>query len=898
MTVQPTDFEAAFDALTGFPPLPWQSRLFEQYFSQGRLPCAIDVPTGLGKTAVIALWLIAVRAGAKLPRRLIYVVDRRAVVDQATSFVEALRERDKPGAELPISTLRGQHHDNRQWLEDPSRPAVVVGTIDMIGSRLLFEGYSVSRKMRPYQAGFLGADSLIVLDEAHLAPAFEALVADIESDRGKLSAPDPNDRQLIPPLRLLSLSATGRERAGERFRLSEADVDGEDSLTDRRLAAPKRLEIAPCDRKTLATELAKAAWSLAGQGTEACRILIYCNSRDEAEKTAKALEDLARRRAKNSEPRPDVSTELFIGARRAYERRIAAQTLLQLGFLAGTKGADDRPRFLVATSAGEVGVDLDADHMVCDVVAFERMVQRLGRVNRRGEGAAQVLALDPGPFEPKGAGSEEKARIAAAHEAVMSLLRRLPQGQEGLDASPGAIRALVQDAAPELRSLIARATTPSPLRPAISRPLLDAWSMTSLREHTGRPEVAPWLRGWIDDEPRTLLLWRAHLPLPQFNLAERALERTITDFFEAAPPHLEEQLETETRRVVDWLINRAKRLTGKTPPKQPTTDEADDADDSKPLHDDSIVAIALTTSGDLATKLRLKPLSDARKDRLQRDLAGKTLVVDRRFGGLARVGTLDAKEDAPPGWVADMAEEDPQSAIPWRLSAWSDGPPELQRGQRIRFRLVLKRNGEDEPSVGLDVYKVGQDSATEDDRALGNQQTLKAHRDCAAAKAAAIAEALALPEHWARLLVLAARLHDEGKQAPRWQRAFNAPSQDGPYAKTLGPVNQQLLDGYRHEFGSLFHAERDPELQALDPEDQDLVLHLIVAHHGHARPVISARGCEEAPPSVLNKRVRNVAMRFTRLQRRWGPWGLAWWEALLRAADQQASRENDEGGKR
>jgi CRISPR-associated endonuclease/helicase Cas3 len=52
-------------------------------------------------------------------------------------------------------------------------------------------------------------------------------------------------------------------------------------------------------------------------------------------------------------------------------------------------------------------------------------------------------------------------------------------------------------------------------------------------------------------------------------------------------------------------------------------------------------------------------------------------------------------------------------------------------------------------------------------------------------------------------------------------------------------------------------------------------------------------GCEDAPPSTLEGRGRDVALRFARLQKRWGPWGLAWWESLLRAADQQASREND-----
>jgi CRISPR-associated endonuclease/helicase Cas3 len=47
---------------------------------------------------------------------------------------------------------------------------------------------------------------------------------------------------------------------------------------------------------------------------------------------------------------------------------------------------------------------------------------------------------------------------------------------------------------------------------------------------------------------------------------------------------------------------------------------------------------------------------------------------------------------------------------------------------------------------------------------------------------------------------------------------------------------------------------------------------------------------------VLVERAREIALRFARLEARWGPWGLAWWETLLRAADQGASRENDARG--
>ncbi|PYR15743.1 MAG: type I-U CRISPR-associated helicase/endonuclease Cas3 [Acidobacteria bacterium] len=190
------DFCAQFEGLTGNTPFPWQQALFAELI-ENRIPRACDIPTGLGKTAVMAIWLVARAHRAPLPRRLVYVVDRRAVVDQATDVANGLRacvDRDAKlkqalglGARsLPISTLRGQYIDNKDWLEDPASPAIIVGTVDMIGSRLLFEGYGTSRKMRPYHAGLLGADTLVVLDEAHLVPPFEKLTR----ANGALSASD------------------------------------------------------------------------------------------------------------------------------------------------------------------------------------------------------------------------------------------------------------------------------------------------------------------------------------------------------------------------------------------------------------------------------------------------------------------------------------------------------------------------------------------------------------------------------------------------------------------------------------------------------------------------------------------------------------------------------------
>lgn len=200
------DFATAFRALTGNAPFPWQAALYERFLAND-IPATCSLPTGLGKTSIIAVWLIALAKHPEtIPRRLVYVVNRRTVVDQTTVEVEMYRRnlKEKPelapvklvleglcaippqdpdDSPLAISTLRGQFADNREWSIDPARPAVICGTVDMIGSRLLFSGYGLGFKSKPLHAGFLGQEVLLVHDEAHLEQPFQELLKSIEQEQ-------------------------------------------------------------------------------------------------------------------------------------------------------------------------------------------------------------------------------------------------------------------------------------------------------------------------------------------------------------------------------------------------------------------------------------------------------------------------------------------------------------------------------------------------------------------------------------------------------------------------------------------------------------------------------------------------------------------------------------------
>ena len=169
-------------------------------------------------------------------------------------------------------------------------------------------------------------------------------------------------------------------------------------------------------------------------------------------------------------------------------------------------------------------------------------------------------------------------------------------------------------------------------------------------------------------------------------------------------------------------------------------------------------------------------------------------------------------------------------------------------------------------------------------------------------------------------LALAARLHDVGKSDPRFQAMLHggnswaaqaagvllAKSGDLPTSRRerrRASRESGYPAGGRHELLSVRLIESVPGL--LEPaHDGELVLHLVASHHGLCRPfapVVFDREPVTVEDTILGHRMSassatglerldsGVSERFWRLVRRYGWWGLAWLEALMRLADHRCS---------
>src|ERR1022692_141176 len=270
----PGQFCEFFKEVHGYSPFPWQEALLERTLEQG-WPELIDVPTGLGKTAVLDVAVFLSALGSEHARRRVFlVVDRRLIVDQAHEEARkiqralsdaepgtvcrlvrdrlAIRGDDPPV--LDVTRMRGGGNWSWLWLERPDRHAVVTGTVDQIGSRLLFRGYGVGERLRPIDAALVGADSLIIVDEAHLSDAFLTTVRDVRAaDSSGIGR---------PPV-VVAMSASPDDTSHDAHRITPAD-EGH-PIARRRLLASKSLHpvevSASANGATAATADALAYWA-------------------------------------------------------------------------------------------------------------------------------------------------------------------------------------------------------------------------------------------------------------------------------------------------------------------------------------------------------------------------------------------------------------------------------------------------------------------------------------------------------------------------------------------------------------------------------------------------------------------------------------------------------------
>jgi len=868
-------FARRFEALSGHQPMPWQEAVYTN-FCAGDFSRALLLPTGLGKTSVIHLWLLAlISAPERVPRRLVYVVNRRTIVDQATLEAEklrraitnpessadslevrrtrilirdALRELCSAALETPlaISTLRGQFADNGEWLMDPARPAIILGTVDMIGSRLLFSAYGRGFKSKPLHAGLLGQNSLCVHDEAHLENPFQELLDHIHTAQKENS---------LRPMRVMPLTATPR---GEHKPLGLSDADLRHPVVRKRLLAKKRLVFHEIDKeKELTTKVAELALAHRDGG---CAVLIFLRKPEDVRRLAAML--------------PEAAVKSLTGTQRGVERDELIRTPIFQRFLPDASRCEEiQPAagtvYLISTSAGEVGVDISADHLVCDLTPLDSMAQRLGRVNRYGDGDARVDIVHSNEFD-------SEVRYDVSREKTLELLRKLNG-----DGSPNAIRLLPPTDCIE-------AYSPSPAIVPLTDVLVDAWALTTVRDQIpGRPPVADWLHGVQSWEPsETYVAWRDEVEFLSESLLSLHPPSDVLDDYPLKPHEL-------LRDRTDRVHNEIKKLAGHQP--------------NAPAW--------VVTPGQTVWVGTLAEVAGEEEEFLE----DKIVILPPSAGGL-RHGMLDATsreaDDVSDLWFGDEAHQQRR-----RERQWSDSSiPVLPDGMRLvrSIEVVAEESAKtvdsseeaeqmqassDEtprppPGPYWHWYALPRSADDDGSRFSRVRMGLSEHLDNAERHARKLVTALRLSSEEADAVVLAAKYHDIGKRRLVWQRSIgnSAYVSDPSLALAKSGARMRPLDlgAYRHEFGTLLDLLDGTEAQAfehLSEHVRDLVLHLIAAHHGRARPHFPASEAfdPERPEEQALRLAADIPDRFVRLQRRYGHWGLAYLESLVRAADALAS---------
>jgi CRISPR-associated endonuclease/helicase Cas3 len=412
------------------------------------------------------------------------------------------------------------------------------------------------------------------------------------------------------------------------------------------------------------------------------------------------------------------------------------------------------------------------------------------------------------------------------------------------------------------------AFSPDPTFVPVSDILFDAWSLSSITgQLPGRPPVEPYLHGLSEHEPpETRVAWREEVEILDAELRDIYEPEDLLERYPLKPHEL---LRDRSDRVFKQIAELAKR---------------------KP----NLRVWLLDNSGAVNDKLTLRDLADAKtKDRINH----RTILLPPIAGGL-RGGLLDGTAETADD-VADVWP-DPNDQ-PRRVRLWDDDPQSSAKTKGMRLILEIDTRPaaeEDTDSKGEPLtrrfwrwYEKPRTADTEGSASGASAVALAVHTQDVEANLKRFVTKLALPLGIAQAVQLAGAYHDLGKKRELWQRSIGNFGSELWAKSGTGRRPRGFGDGYRHEFGSLLDALDEQEFQRLSEDTRDIVLHLIASHHGRGRPHFPLDEMFDPQRSRLNVSTvaTEVPRRFARLQRRYGRWGLAFLESLLRAADYEAS---------
>ena len=751
--------------------------------------------------------------------------------------------------------------------------------------------------MRPIDAALAGVDSLVLLDEAHLAKPLRVLL-DAISGSGSLGV---GIEEALPTQRMnpvvVALTATD-ETSGSRFDLDEADRVHDEIA--KRLGASKPLSIPEIAQGDPAKPIATATKELLDtlDAGSSYGILVFANTPKTALSVAKALKS-----------RRDCEVVIATGRTRGVEAKKAIEAIMSqmsAGLTPEKSGGSSGGHLVVvATQTLEVGADLDADYMVTEACGIRALTQRLGRLNRLGSRPhARGIYVH---VEPKDRQwpvyGEEPVRVLELLDAERGF-------NEEVDMSTGNVGAVLGDLPPEAVDA-----------PVLAEALLWEWVKTSAPP-PGEAPVEPYFSGLVDSDRDVEVVWRVHVP----NSEDKIWPRISPD-------------ETVSVPVGDARKELAGTTCIRVGSDQATAKEIDLEDNGDLILRPGDTVVVACETGKLDRSGHWDPAwsglavdASVLSNGLvvsERTLAGiYETVSDELNKAMAKLVGLVYLRDAEPepeeiSLAADsLCDELEESGAPPPFSSeeWDKFVQGLRNGTAHRgIRNAVVGPASEAPRLPVLPVEEDQDSKQEvrfdeyDELSIADPVGLEAHGNDVARTARRIAEAIGVTSETAELIEMAARTHDIGKADSRFQRWLD-PDQDHSSALAKSEVPRSRWEhiraasewpsGGRHEelsrrLASAWLAQGNHDFHE---DEQNLLLHLVVAHHGHGRPLVAPIEdltgtkvtyqidghdvCADADLSTVDW---EQPSRFAALNKLYGCWGLALLEAIIRQADHLVS---------